>query len=185
MNNEIFRYSTIFGTGALLTVFYIFLYDLNENIFGNSGVTAIAAMVFLPAFVRLLGFLLIGFWATPFLFIGATVSLDFGLEPKDQIILAALLEVGAPAALIILEKTGLNQPTFKYLTGSQLLVLSLAAALGSAITHHIGMSLAGLKMHSMQSLLIAFFGNIAGTWTVIYTIKVVLTTIAKASSKLR
>lgn len=185
MRDEKISYRTVATTGTILTIFYLLLYQFNVSILGTLGTSEIAALVFLPAFARLLGFLLIGFWAVPFLFLGAALSLDFGLELKAQIILAALLEAGGPAALMLFEKAGLTQPPLKYLTGGQLLALSLVAALGSAITYHIGLSLAGLKMHSMQSFAIAVFGNAAGAWAVIYTAKIVLTTLGKTLSKLR
>lgn len=185
MQDENISYRSVATTGTILTIFYLLLYQLNVTILGSFEATGIAALVFLPAFLRLLGFLLIGLWTAPFLFLGAALSLDFGLDLKAQITVAALLEVGAPAALMLVQRAGLTQPPLKYLTGRQLLVLSLVAALGSAITYHIGLSLAGLEMHSMQSFATAVFGNAAGAWAMMYAAKIVMTIAGRAWSTLR
>lgn len=183
--NEKFSYRSIAITGTILTIFYLLLYQLNAGIFGTFETHGIAALVFLPAFARLLGFLLIGLWAAPFLFLGAALSLNFGLDLRDQITVAALLEAGAPAALILIQKAGLHRPPLKHLTGRQLLVLSLVAALGSAITYHIGLSLAGLEVYSARSFATTVFGNAAGAWAVMYAAKIVMTVVGKAWSALR
>lgn len=185
MMNEKFSYRAIAITGTILTIFYLLLYQLNAGIVGTFETHGIAALVFLPAFARLLGFLLIGFWAAPFLFLGAALSLDFGLDLRAQITVAALLEVGAPAALVLIQMAGLHRPPLKHLTGRQLLVLSLVAALGSAITYHIGLSLAGLEVYSARSFATTVFGNAAGAWAVMYAAKIVMTVVGKAWSALR
>jgi hypothetical protein len=172
-------------TGTILTIFYLLLFQLNASIVGTFETHGIATLIFLPAFTRLLGFLLIGFWAAPFLFIGAAISLDFGLDLRAQITVAALLELGAPAALMLTQKAGLHRPPLKFLTARQLLALSLVAALGSATTYHIGLWLAGLEVYSVQSFATATFGNAAGAWAVMYAIKIVLMAVGKAWSLVR
>ncbi|OYU01554.1 MAG: hypothetical protein CFE36_09720 [Sphingomonadaceae bacterium PASS1] len=185
MEDEKISYRAVAVTGTFLTIVYLLLYQLNASIIGTFETNGIAVLVFLPAFARLLGYLLIGLWAAPFLFLGAVLSLDLGLDLRDQITVAALVEVGAPAALMLIQKARLDRPPLRYLTGRQLLVLSSVAALGSAITYHIGLALAGLEVYSVQSFATTVFGNAAGAWAVMYAAKIVMTVMGKAWSALR
>jgi hypothetical protein len=47
-----------------LSVLYIALYYLSDWLVGNEAVGGVASIFFLPAFVRLLGFLLVGYWVS-------------------------------------------------------------------------------------------------------------------------
>jgi len=185
MQDEKISYRSVATTGTVLTIFYLLLYQLNVILLGSFETNGIAVLVFLPAFLRLLGFFLIGLWAAPFLFLGAALSIDFGLDLRAQITVAALLEVGAPAALLLAQRAGLTHSPLTYLRARQLLVLSLVAALGSAITYHIGLLLAGLEVYSAQSFATTVLGNAAGAWAVMYAAKIVMTIMGKAWSRLR
>ena len=89
MKNETSIRGEILTLGVALTISYILLYQFNASIIGTSGNAEIAALVFLPAFVRFLGFLLIGLWAIPFLWLAAALSLNFEIDLKALLFLAA------------------------------------------------------------------------------------------------
>lgn len=180
-NGNSFR--QIVSTGAVLIVSYVILFQFNANIISSPANAEVTALVFLPAFVRLLGFLLIGLWSIPFLFFAAALSLNFELNLGAQLTLAAFLEVGAPLSLWLFQKVMPVQLTFDYMTGSQLFAWSLVAAIGSAITYHVGLSITQLESYSVKSFATAAAGNAAGTFIICYAIKIALTFFGKIFSK--
>lgn len=173
----------ILTTGVALAISYILLYQLNASIIGTSGNSKITALVFLPAFVRFLGFLLIGLWATPFLWVAAALSLNFEIDLKALLLLAACLELGAPLSLALFRKIVPVQIAFEYITGRNLLALSLVAAFGSSVAYHIGLSLVELDPYSARSFATAVAGNAVGTWIIFYVIKIALTVFGKTYSR--
>lgn len=173
----------IVSTGAVLTVSYVILFQFNANIISAPENAEVATLVFLPAFVRLLGFLLIGLCSFPFLFLAAALCLNFELNLGVQLTLAAFLEVGAPLSLLLFRKIMPVQLTFAYITGRQLFAWSLVAAIGSAMTYHIGLSITQLESFSVKSFATAAAGNAAGTFIICYAIKIALTFFGKAFSK--
>lgn len=158
-------------TVALLALCYISLYRLNAMFIGTDAFNGVAAWLFLPAFVRLLGFLLVGFWSIPALFVAALICVDLSLGPAAQIIVCVFLAAGAPIALWAACNLVGVQPSLKNLSGSQLLILSVAAALGSGASYHIGLTLVGADVHSAASFFTSAFGDAVGTWVVIYVLK--------------
>lgn len=183
MKNETSIRGEILTLGVALTISYILLYQFNASIIGTSGNAEIAALVFLPAFVRFLGFLLIGLWAIPFLWLAAALSLNFEIDLKALLFLAACLELGAPLSLALFRKAVPVHIAFEYITGRNLLALSLVAAFGSAVSYHIGLSLVGVGAFSVQTFAIAVVGNAAGTWVIFYAIKIALTAFGKMYSR--
>lgn len=159
----------------LVALSYVALYQLNSVLMGTQAFNGVASLLFLPAFVRFLGFLLIGFWSVPGLFIAALLCVDLSLSPISQVIVSLLLALGAPTALWIASKTIAVRPTLDNLTSIRLLILSVAAALGSGAAYHIGLTFVGAQTHSLETFCTAAFGDAAGTWAVIYLLKLLLT----------
>lgn len=167
-------------TVVMLTLAYISLYELNALVMGTEAFNGVAAWVFLPAFVRLLGFLLVGFWSIPALFVAALFCVDLSLSPTSQVVVSIFLAVGAPIALGIASKVIGVEASLANLTGSRIFILSVAAALGSGAFYHIGLSIVGAQTHSMASFFTSALGDAAGTWVVIYTLKMLLTLASQA-----
>ena len=175
--------SAIWQTGitiVLLALGYVSLYGLNATLIGTEAFNGVAAWLFLPAFVRLLGFLLIGFWSVPALFVAALICVDLSLSPASQILVSFFLAIGAPLALWSVSNLVGVDLSLKNLSGSQILVLSVAAALGSGASYHIGLTLVGVEVHSPASFVTAAFGDAAGTWAVIYILKMLVTVVSRA-----
>lgn len=146
---------------------------------GTEAFGGIAVLLFLPAFVRLLGFLLIGLWSIPALFLAALICVDLSLSVTSQIIVSLFLAVGAPLGLLVSSRLIGVTPTLNNLNSTRLLVLSVAAALGSGTAYHTGLTIVGAETHSAGSFFTAAFGDAAGTWVVIYAIKILLMLVSK------
>lgn len=161
----------IVGFAAL----YVALYQLSELITENESFSGVATIFFLPAFVRLLAFLMIGFWSIPALFIAAMFCVDFGLDFTDRAILSAFLALGAPIGIATTSFLIGLEPSLESLTPRQLLWLSIGSALGSSGSYNLGLVVVGIENYHLSTQWVTFVGDITGTWAVIYLIKIVLT----------
>jgi hypothetical protein len=128
-----------------------------------------------PAFLRLMAFLLLGYAAIPALFLAQLWSVDFGLNQSEIIIVSAFLAVGGPLAVDMASKATSLKSSLSNLTPSRLLVLSLACAVGNAIFMRIGLSIVDFEKSKTPDYLSIVIGDTAGTWVMMYIIKIGLT----------
>ena len=76
-------------------------------------VDGLADLAFFPAFVRVLGFLLIGLWIIPSLFLAFVIltlsgaMIYQGLELPQQLVLGVLIASGGPLALALIRRVTL------------------------------------------------------------------------------
>lgn len=160
------------GIAAILVALYVGLFHVSGMLAGNEAFGGVASIFFLPAFVRLLGFLVIGYWAIPALFLAALPCVDLGLNIADRAIVAAFLATGAPLGIALAAQLCKLRPSLSNLTPLRLLWLSIGSSLGNAIFYHLGLNIVG---HGAAAHLATFIGDAAGTWAVIYAIKAALT----------
>lgn len=161
-------------TAAVICCLYIILYKVNVLIMGSDDFGGIASLVFLPAFIRLLGFLLIGYWTIPALFVAAWFCVDLGLDPISQFIVALSLSIGSSIATGEVSRAIDLNLTLANLTGAKLLILSLASATGNAAAYYFGLSLVGAEANSSSTFYATILGDTLGTWIMIYGLKGVL-----------
>lgn len=159
------------GVAAL----YVGLYHLSGLITENEQISSVASIFFLPAFVRLLAFLIIGFWSIPALFIAALLCLDLGLDFADRVIVSGFLALGAPLGIAAVSQLIGLEPSLESLTPRQLLLLSIGSALGSSGLYNLGLIVVGFEQYDFFTQLVTFVGDITGTWALIYLIKILLT----------
>lgn len=164
---------------------YVILYRLNDALIGSTHFGGVASLIFLPAFVRLLGFLLIGPWTIFPLFFAALICVDLGLGIGQQVIVAMALSCGAPIALAFACKMTELNPTLSNLTVGRMFVLSLASAVGSSAAYNISLIIVGNENASPSTTLAALAGDTLGTWAVIYTLKLILTAVGRLLPKRR
>lgn len=171
-------------TATLLAAGYVGLYQLNVFIMGETAFGGLASLVFLPAFVRLLAVLLIGWWAIPTLFVAAWFCVDLSLSPGSQFIVAGALALGAPLAIQSTRKHAGLHPTLSNLTWRRLLLLSFASAFGNGAAYHLGLLFVGGAPGLVSSFPATILGDTVGTWAVIYAIKFILNLVGKIPSRL-
>lgn len=171
------RKSIICGAFAFL---YVVLYHLSGLISAPQGFEGVASAFYLPAFVRLLGFLLIGYWIIPALFLGGaflsfTGSYDLGPGVATELVVTAFTAVGGPFGVYVASRLGRLQPSLENLTSLRLMGLSIGCAGGNTLFHRLAMESVGIAPLHYQQDFVIFFGDFVGTWTIIYLIKTVLT----------
>ena len=162
-------YNAIFSVA--LTFLYVAFYYLSDWMLGNEALGGIAGLIFLPAFIRLFGFLVIRYWIIPALFVAGLFCVDLGLSLYGKLLVSAFLAVGGPFGVFIVSRLCKLQPTLSNLTPLNLLWLSAGCSLGNAIFYHFGLEAAGYDDRTPLAHLYIFIGDMIGTWAVVYSIK--------------
>lgn len=167
-------------TSAALAVLFVVLYQLTGAISGNLAIAGLVSLFFLPAFVRLLGFLLVGLWIIPALFAAGTYlvftgAYDLGPGYAAEMIMTAFTAVGGPLGAFVASRIGKLDPTLSNLTPLRLLVLSLGCSTGNAVFHRAALQFAGFPTPANYNLAYVLVGDMIGTWAIIYLIKTCLT----------
>lgn len=161
--------------GFAVCLGYILLYELNELLMGSTAFGGIASLIFLPAFVRLLGFLFLGLRTVMPLFVAAMFCVDLDLSLGNQILVASALAIGSPVALLAANQIAGLRPDLDNLTAGRLLSLSAASSIGSATAYHIALMVIGSEGVSTVTVIVAVLGDAIGTWAIIYALKLLLT----------
>ncbi len=163
------------GKLATLTILYVAVYRLSDQLAGNERFGLAASILFLPAFVRLLGYLVAGFQAVPALFVAALFCVDLGLTMPDRVTVAAFLAVGGPlGAHFAGQLCGLERGLGN-LSPLRLLAASLGCAAGNALFYETALVLVGIPDGGLVRILAILAGDTLGTWVIIYLIKIALT----------
>jgi len=164
----------------LLALSYIALFYLSVVIFGDDYELGFASLIFFPAFIRLLGYLMIGFWIIPTLFFSDLFmafagKLNFSSDLQGDLVIVAMISVGGPLGVAIAAYLTKLKPSLSNLTPLRLLALSFGCSLGNALFHHIGMRLIGQAQTVTSGTIGIFIGDMIGSWTMIYLLKGLLT----------
>ncbi len=160
--------------GLCFGVLYVALFYISDFLFGGSeNFYGIASFVFLPAFIRLIGFLIIGYRIIPFLFVSALFCIDLGLGFSDKVILAAFLAAGGPLGAALVAGLLRIATDLRGVSPKDLFFLSLGCAFGNALFYHLGLTAINFEGHSLSSHIAVFIGDLIGTWLLIYIIKII------------
>ena len=126
----------------------------------------VVALPFLPAGVRVLGFLLIGLWVSPFcslpLLLSLTGLMVYGLGMSDQLLLGVLVAIGGPLALWLLTKATKISVDLLDLTPLKVLIFAFTCAAGNALFYNAGLIAAGFGSPEINLTALIFVGDILG-----------------------
>lgn len=172
-------------SSAAFAALYILLYYAADLLSAVQGYNGIASIIFLPAFVRLLGFLIIGYWIIPALcvvgaFLSVTGAYDLGPGYAAELAVTTFTAVGGPFGVFVASRLGDLKPSLSNLTPQRLLALSVGCAAGNTVFYALALRMVGIEGAGLQNALVIFFGDFIGTWTIIYLIKSVLTLYGRA-----
>jgi len=171
------------GAGAF-ALLYVALYFVSGLIVGNQTLFGLVSLLFLPAFVRLLGFMILGFWIVPGLLAAtgvliATGAYDIAPGHDAEIIIGILTAIGGPLGAHFASRLIGLKVTLENLTSRRLLWMSIGCSLGNAVFYRLGLELAGIRMYSTPVATSVFIGDVVGTWVIIYLIKITLTALGR------
>ena len=167
------------GTFFGISLGYVALYFISGIVAGTQTVAGIASVFFLPAFVRLLGFLLIGMWVAPALFLTGTFlvlagSYDLGSGFTAELIVTLVTAFSGPAGAAAVARFCALKPNLENLTPSRLLALSIGCSGANTIGYSLTLELLGLSHLESYLFSSIFVGDMIGTWVIIYAIKLIL-----------
>lgn len=154
--------------GGLMSVLYVGLWFVVEAGSTFWEVGGLADLAFFPAFVRVIGFLLIGLWIIPSLFLAFVVltlsgaMIYQGLELPQQLGLGVLVASGGPLALALICRVARISTDLVDLNIRSVLVLSLACAAGNSVFYNAGLAVAGLSSPSLEMGTVIFVGDVIG-----------------------
>lgn len=165
---------------AALGLLYIVLYYAAGMVSAAQHVGGLASLFFLPAFIRLLGYLLVGYQIVPTLFGAGLVLIangayDLGPGYAGELVVTAFTAVGGPFGVFLASWLGRLRPDLGNLTPLRLLALSIGCSAGNSLFHALALFWIGHPLGSVQLMLAVFAGDLIGTWVIIYLIKTGLT----------
>ena len=137
------------------------------------NVGGLVDLLFLPAFVRVVGFILIGLWIIPSLFTAFAmltlvgVMVYPGLSLAEQLTLGLFVASGGPLALALTIRLTNISTDFVDLSIVDVILLSLACAAGNAIFYHAGLMILGLGVPGVNLGAVIFLGDALGSMTML------------------
>ncbi|MFM7028738.1 MAG: hypothetical protein ACKOXK_08710 [Chakrabartia sp.] len=165
---------------AFFVALYVALFWVTNALVGALVLQGLVSLLFLPAFVRLISFLVLGFWAMPLLFFAGYLCILLGfydIAPGNNVEIAATIAmaIGAPVGTWIVMKLRRVRPDLNALSPLDLLWLSLGCSLGNAVVQKMAL-LTMLPAPPGRGIMIGLFiGDTLGTWLAIMLVKAGLT----------
>jgi hypothetical protein len=169
------QYRTI-ATAGMFGVLYVILFHISDLILDNVHFGGFASLLFLPAFIRLLGYLMVGPWIIPALFLASyllVVTGAYDIAPGNDVehLVSASTAIGGPLGVAVASRLARLQTNLANLTPLRLLALSFACSAGNALFYYASLRLTSLGAEPASSIFAIFAGDMLGTWMIIYVIK--------------
>lgn len=161
---------------AFFGALYIGLFWLTHKLVGIQGFDGLVSLLFLPAFVRLIAFLVIGFWSIPLLFFAGYLCILIGwydIAPGNGVEMSATLAMafGAPLGTWVAMQVRRVQPDLIALSPIDLLWLSIGCSLGNALLQSLALYLALATPPHLDVMAAIFWGDTMGTWVTILLVR--------------
>lgn len=161
---------------AFFGVLYVGLFWLTHMLVGIQAFEGLVSLLFLPAFVRLVAFLVIGFWSIPLLFFAGYLCILFGwydVAPGHGVEVSATLAMafGAPLGTWVAMQLRRVQPDLIALSPFDLLWLSIGCSLGNALLQSLALYLALATPPQLGVMAAIFWGDTLGTWLTILLVR--------------
>lgn len=158
------------GFSFFLIALYLILTRVSHFVAPHGTITGVS-LLWLPAFVRLFGSLVMGLWFIPVLFIMSLISYAEDNSFQGALLLSLLISIVVPCAVEMARRTAGIRKDLANITGRQLLSVSIVCAAASSITYSAGHMAENGDWYFYNALSSAFIGNFLGQWCVIYVIK--------------
>jgi hypothetical protein len=172
-----FRYSFLLFATALLTILWVVIFSLNELLLPLFEESKLANWIFLPAFLRLAGVMVLGWRAIPGLFIGSIITSEIyhAEYTAEYTIEIALISSVIPWVTYEITrrflKVSWNLMTLK---PYDLIIFSATTSIATAAAHSALYIQLGLVMSFIGQFIPMVVGNFVGTVLILYLIKSIL-----------
>ena len=169
--------TTLFVQGACVALMWVGLFLLNSWLFKQFAFSEQVSWIFLPAALRMLAVLVLGWVGVAGIFLGSAITGVFvmGKIEGSQILIGSALSALSPTLALLLCAYAFGmRANLVGLSASKLLILSVVAASFTAVLHNIHFALSGQVDAVGDSLLAMFIGDLVGTLVVLYLAKLIL-----------
>ena len=165
-----------FATAGMFAVLYVILFHISHLLVDVGHFGGFASLLFLPAFIRLLGYLMVGKWIVPALFLAVcwltfTGAYDIAPGYRVEVLASLFIAIGGPLGTAVASRLARLQSNLANLTPLRLLALSFACSAGNALFYYASLRLTSLGAEPASSIFAIFAGDMLGTWMIIYLIK--------------
>lgn len=155
---------------AVVAVAYVLCFKLNEWMFSTAKVSDYISWVFLPAAIRMLAVMLLGWAGVAGLYLGSLAQLGAMLEsdPVRALVIAGISSVPCLLAARLVQRALRVPGDLAGMTGRQLLVFALAGGVANSGAHSLYFSLEAGSLEPLSGFLPMFVGDTLGTLIVLY-----------------
>jgi len=160
----------------LVALVWILLYHINAWLFSFAEVNKHVNWIFLPAAVRMVAVMVLGYTGVAGLFMGAlfTSSLWASVNPLHDIATAALSSFGPLLAVIFCVKLIRLNSSLEGLGVVHIFVFAWMGAVVNVLLHSAYFSLFGVQSFSISTMVSMLVGDLVGTLVVLYGVSLLL-----------
>lgn len=165
------------GQVLIIATVWVTLYIVNDWLFSQLAISDRTSWIFLPAALRMLAVMLLGWVGALGLFVGSLLTGWFGTQSPqlDDLIVVSGISALAPLfAYFFSIKILRIRSDLRGLNASCLLMLSVVCAAVCAGLHSAHFSMAGYVQEFFDVFVPMFAGDLIGTLIVLYAAKIVI-----------
>ena len=155
---------------AVVALIYVLVFKLNAWLFSVAKITDHISWIFLPAAIRMLAVMLLGWSGVAGLYIGSLSLLGsmFEFDPVGALIVAGLSSVPCLIAARVVQRLFRVRTDLAGMTGRQLLVFGVAGGFLSSGLHTLYFAYAAQSLAPVEGFVPMFVGDTLGTFIVLY-----------------
>ncbi|MFM7008485.1 MAG: hypothetical protein ACKO0Z_04020 [Betaproteobacteria bacterium] len=168
--------SGMLAGGLMVVLLWTGLFYLNEWLFSAVSVSSVINWIFLPAAIRMLAVMVLGWVGVVGLFIGALLTTDIGTHSgwHNAIVIASLSALGPFVAVrSCTQWLGLGQD-LSDLRPAQLLIFSVAGAVCNVVPHNVYFFFSGHTPDIFSGMVPMLVGDLLGTLLILYVASLAL-----------
>lgn len=164
------------ASGLLVVLLWTGLFYLNEWLFSAVSLSSVINWVFLPAAIRMLAVMALGWVGVAGLFIGALLTTDIVMHSgwHDAIVIAGLSALGPFVAVRACTQWLRVSEDLSGLRPSQLVIISLAGAVCNVVPHNIYFFFTGHMPDIFSGIVPMLVGDLLGTFVILYVTSLAL-----------
>ncbi len=158
-----------------LALLYVAVYRFFQGLGVYQDLIAFNPWLFYPpAFIKLFAFLLVGYWALPWIIAAAFVCIDIGVDPSARAVLAVLSISASFAGADAASRALKINPSLEGVSAKDALILTIACSAANAVGLRVGLEIVAFEKALMPDYLSIVVGDALGIWCMIYAIKMAL-----------
>lgn len=164
------------GGAAAVALAYVLFYRLNNWLFDQTKVSDFVSWIFLPAAIRMVAVLLLGWAGVAGLFVGSVLVIFPILveDPAHALTLAAMSSVLPLLAAFSVQKLAGITADLSGLKGRHLFAFGLAGGLVNSVAHSTYFVLHDGSLSPLSALPAMFVGDSIGTLVMLYAAAIVM-----------